>query len=94
MVGRAQQSLERLRCFAAKHSRNERVVGAWMYLSLMWLLVLAFLSHDPGWRPVFCQISSCNVPLFITPANTAAALAFQKKKEQAVEEDVMTMVPV
>lgn len=21
--------------------------------SLMWLLVLAFLSHDPGWRPVF-----------------------------------------
>lgn len=94
MVDRAQQSLERLRCFAAKHSRSECVAGAWMCLSLMWLLVLPFLSHDPGWRPVFHQISSCNVPLFITPANTAAALAFQKKNKQDVEEDMMTMVPV
>lgn len=66
----------RLRCFAAKHSRSEHSAGAWVCLSLMWLLVLAFLSHDPGWRPVFHQISSCNVPLFITPTNTAAALAF------------------
>lgn len=83
MVDRAQQSLELLRCFAAKHSRSEHVAEAWMCLSLMWLLVLAFLSHVSGWRPVFCQTSSCNVPLFIIPANTAATFAFHEKKKSS-----------
>lgn len=68
-----------------------------MCLCLMWLLVLAFLSHDPGRRPGFHQIGTCNVPLFITSTNTAAAIAFfknKKKKRQALEEDTMMTVLV
>lgn len=103
LVDRAQQSLERcafpssrLRRFAAKHRKSEDDAGAQICLCLMWLLVLALLSHDPGRRLAFHQISTCNVPLFITSTNTAAAIAFFffPKNCHALEEDMMTMVPV